>query len=270
MDEKIQPKLQGVAQTLLIPLCTRAKESKRPDALLKDEMAEKILEKLDCDISRLTLSGHDEAALIQRVHKFDSVIRDFLSRHPDGVIVHIGCGLDTRFDRLDNGRVEWFDLDLPEVIQLRRGLIGTERDRYHLIAGSITEPGWLEAAAHLRQRPFLFAAEGVLPYFENDQVKSLFLMLRDQFPGCEIVCDAHAPYVLWMDNLQLALSKVDARLRWGLKHGKDVEDWGAGIKMLEEWYYFRDDEPRMKPYRWMGKIPGIGKSTGIFHYRLGR
>jgi hypothetical protein len=71
------------------------------------------------------------------------------------------------------------------------------------------------------------------------------------------------------DNLQLALSGVRARLHWGLKHGKDVEKWAEGISMLEEWFYFNDPEPRMAPYRWMHLFPVLGKSTGIFHYRLG-
>ena len=75
--------------------------------------------------------------------------------------------------------------------------------------------------------------------------------------------------MVWADNLQLRITGVNARLHWGLKHGKDVESWGEGIKMLEEWFYFDGSEPRMAPYRWMGRIPFLGKSTGIFHYRLG-
>jgi O-methyltransferase involved in polyketide biosynthesis len=113
-------------------------------------------------------------------------------------------------------------------------------------------------------------AEAVFPYFEEALVKSLFLRLRDRFPGSELVCDAHTPFTIRTDNLQLARSKVSARLRWGLRHGKDVENWGDGLVLLDEWFYFDDPEPRMSAYRWMGKIPLLGKSTGIFHYRLGR
>ena len=121
-----------------------------------------------------------------------------------------------------------------------------------------------------KPRSFMFIAEGVFPYFEEAQVKSLFLRLREHFPACEMVCDAHTPFVVRMDNLQLALSKVSARLRWGLKHGKDVESWGDGLVLLDEWFYFDDPEPRMSAYRWMRHFPLLGKSTGIFHYRLGK
>jgi O-methyltransferase involved in polyketide biosynthesis len=203
------------------------------------------------------------------MREFDRHVREFLTRKPDGVVFHIGCGLDTRFERVDNGRVEWFDLDLPEVIELRRSLIGGEIEHYHLLSGSILEDTWLEVVTPYRQRAFLFIAEGVLPYFETIQVKSLVLKLRDRFPGAELVCDAHTPYIILVDNFQLALAKINARLRWGLKRGRDVEEWGVGIRMLEEWFYFDRPEPRLSAVRWMRYFPFLAKSTGIFHYKLG-
>ena len=270
MSEKASPFLDGVSETLLIPLYTRALESQRPDGLIRDEKAVELVKGMDLDFSRFKLQGHDEAAIILRTRQFDSKAREFLTRNPDAVVVHFGCGLDTRFERLDDGRVEWFDLDLPEVIDLRRELIGGEGGRYHLVSGSAFEDAWLEAVRPFGGRAFLFMAEGVFPYFEEAQIKALFLKLRDRFPGAEIVCDAHTPFVLLTDNLQLVLSGVKARLRWGLKHGRDVETWGEGITMLDEWFYFDDPEPRMASFRWMSHFPLLGKSTGIFHYRLGK
>ena len=261
--------LVGVSETLLIPLYIRSKESQRPDAMLRDEKAVAMVGQIDYDFSRIKLQGHDELGLILRVREFDRFARDFLAVHPDPVVVHIGCGLDTRFDRVDDGHVEWVDLDLPDVIDLRRKLIPEQGQRHHLISGSVFEPAWMEALSGYRKRPILFIAEGVLPYFKETQVKSLVLMLQMQFPGAELVCDAHTPFVIWSDNLQLVFSKMHARLHWGLKHGKDVESWGKGISMLEEWFYFGTDEPRVRAYRWMRRIPLMGKSTGIFHYRLG-
>ena len=262
--------LDGVAETLLIPLYTRALESQRPDALLKDEKAVELVKRINYDFSRIRLHGHDEVGVILRVREFDRRARDFLARHPQAAVVHIGCGLDTRFERVDNGQVEWYDLDLPEVIEMRHKLISGEGGRYHLLAGSVFDDAWIAAVKAHQPRPFLFLAEGVLPYFEEAQVKSLVLRLRDHFPGAELVCDAHTPFVIRADNLQLAFKKISARLHWGLKHGVDLESWGAGIRMLDEWFYFDDYEPRMGASRWMRYFPLFGKSTGIFHYRLGQ
>lgn len=269
MTEKNLVNLKDVSETLLIPLYIRAKETQRPDAILKDEKAFAMVKQIDYDFSRIKLAGHDELGIILRVREFDRFVRSFLDKHPESTVVHIGCGLDTRFERVDDGRVEWYDLDLPDVIELRRQFIQVESERYHLLSCSVFDFEWMEVAGKHSPHPFLFIAEGVFPYFEEAQIKSLVLEIRDAFPGAELVCDAHTPFVIFMDNLQLAFSKVEARLHWGLKHGKDMEGWGEGIRMLEEWFYFGSDEPRVRPYHWMRRIPLMGKSTGIFHYRLG-
>jgi O-methyltransferase involved in polyketide biosynthesis len=269
MVEKIVQTLDGVSETLLMTLYVRARESQRPDGMIKDEKAVAMVNRIACDFSRLRMQRHDEVAVIMRMKKFDSHVRDFFVRNPHAVVVHIGCGLDTRFDRVDNGLVEWFDLDMPDVIELRQKLIGNEYERYHTLSTSVFDDDWMEAVSRLKPCPFLFIAEGVLPYFEESQVKSLVLKLRDHFRGSELVCDAHTPFVIWADNLHLAFARVKARLQWSLRHGRDVEGWGDAICLLDEWNYFEDDESPLKAFRWVRLIPPLAKSSGIFHYRLG-
>jgi O-methyltransferase involved in polyketide biosynthesis len=269
MPEKILQNLGGVSKTLLMTLYARARESQRPDAMLKDDKAVAMVNQIECDFSRLRMQRHDEIAVIMRMRKFDSHVRSFLTRNPEAVVVHIGCGLDTRFERVDDGRVEWFDLDMPDVIELRLKLISTQSSRYHTLAISVFDDGWLEEVSRFKPRPFMFLAEGVFPYFEEAQVKDLFLKLRDHFPGLELVCDAHRPFVIWADNLQLAFAKIKARLHWSIKDGRDVESWGEGIRLLDEWNYYEDDDPYLKAFRWVRLIPQLAKSSGIFHYQLG-
>jgi O-methyltransferase involved in polyketide biosynthesis len=148
-------------------------------------------------------------------------------------------------------------------------LIGNDSKRYHTLAGSVFDMGWYQEVSRYKPGPFLFLAEGVLPYFEEQQVKSLFLHLRDHFPGSELVCDAHTPFVIWADNLHLAFAGVNARLHWALKHPRDVEGWGRGICLLDEWTYYDDDDPHFKAFRGVRMIPPLAKSSGIYHYRLG-
>jgi len=269
VNEKIPQSLEGISRTLLMTLYARARESQRADGMIKDELAFSMVNQLDCDFSQLRMQRHDEIAVIMRMRKFDNHARDFLTRNPEAAVVHIGCGLDTRFERVDNGLVEWFDLDMPDVIDLRKKLINTVGDRYHLLASSVLEEGWINEVSHYKPRPFMFMAEGVFPYFEESQVKSLFLTLREHIPGSELVCDAHTPFVLWVDNLHLAKAKVNARLYWSIKTGTDVEKWGDGIQLLDEWNYYEEDEPRLKAFRWIRHIPAIAKSSGVYHYRLG-
>lgn len=273
MSEITNQNLSGVAETLLLPLYIRAMESQRPDALIKDEKAVALINKLNPDsswIKKMRIDEDDKVGLVLRNREFDRYARDFLARYSEAVVVHIGCGLDSRFERVDNGTVEWYDLDLPEVIEQRRKLIGEEGTHDHFLSCSVFDSAWLNTVSVHRQRPFLFLAEGVLVYFEEAQVKSLFLTLRDQFPGAELVCDAFSPYMVWLNNLRIANTKIGARYHWGLTRGKDVEKWGDGIYLLDEWFYFSRPEPRLAHARWMRYIPPLAKASGIFHYRLGK
>jgi O-methyltransferase involved in polyketide biosynthesis len=68
----------------------------------------------------------------------------FLSRHPQGTVVEIGAGLNTRFERLDNGAVHWFDLYLPDAVELRRRFLA-DSDRRKTLACSILDPDWVAA-----------------------------------------------------------------------------------------------------------------------------
>jgi len=267
--EKITQTLDGVSETLLMTLLVRARESQRPNPLIKDDKAVVMVNQLDCDFSRLRMQRHDEVAVIMRMRKFDDHVHDFLTRYPDAVIVHIGCGLDTRFERVDNGCVEWFDLDMPDVVELRRKLLGEQEARHHSIAASVFKDVWFEDVERFKPRPFMFIAEGVLPYFEEEQVKALFLKLLAHFPGCELVCDAHTPFVIWVDNLHLAFAKVEARLHWSIKTGRDPESWGEAIYLLDEWNYYEDDDSPLKAFRWVRLIPPLAKSSGVYHYQLG-
>ena len=258
----------AVAETLFIPLYARAAETQRPDALIKDEKAAALVKQLHYDFSRVKFQAHDQAAMILRLREFDRQARDFLARHPEAVVVHLGCGLDTRFERVDNGQVEWYDLDLPEVIELRRQIIGGEGARYHYLECSMFDRNWLEAVNS--QRPCLFLAEGVLVYFAEAQIKSLVLTLQERFPGAELVCDAMTPFMVRANNWQLAVSKISARVHWGLRHARDLESWNEGICLLDEWYYFDHPEPRLRHLEWLRYFPPLVKAMGVFHYRLGR
>ncbi len=272
MPEIAKQTLDNVAETLLFTLYVRARESQRPDALLKDDKAVALLDQLGGDIARLKrvkMDEEDRVTIILRSRQFDRHAREFLARFPEATVVHLGCGFDSRFERVDNGKVEWYDLDVPEVIALRRKLIGGESPRYHLLGYSAFDPAWLDLVAARRSRPLFVLAEGVFMYFKEDQIRSLVLALQERFPGAELVFDAFLPYLVRMNNLRMLLGGVGARYYWGLKHGRDLEDWGKGIRLLDEWFPLNHPEPRLARVQWMRSIPFLAKVIGIFHYRLG-
>jgi O-methyltransferase involved in polyketide biosynthesis len=258
-----------VARTLLIPLYHRAMESQRPDAMLIDKKAQELVDRIDYPFHQLKLMSHDQTFLAMRVKMFDSICMDFLKKTPDAVIVHIGCGLDTRFERVDNGQVKWVDLDLPEVIALRESLGLKEKERSRFIASSVFDFGWMERFQLGKKGKVLFLAEGVLCYFTQEENKSLLMALYKKFRGCEIAFDGMTPMMVRFDNLHLIITRQKARLKWGLKDPRDLEDWAEGIQLLDAMYYFEKYEPRLGSTNLMRYVPSFAKSAGVFHYRLG-
>jgi O-methyltransferase involved in polyketide biosynthesis len=277
MAETSCQELSGVAETLLIPLYNRAMESQRPDALIKDERAEALVAQMSLDFSRVRQIPMTELLKVMRImftREMDRYARDFLSRHPEAVVVHIGCGLDSRFERTcseqaDNGQVEWYDLDLPGVIDLRRKFIGDEGERYHMLACSVLEDAWLEVVKVHSPRPFLFLAETVFVYFTEAQVKSLVLTLCNHFPGAELVFDGWRPFEVWLGNRYLSDSQFAGLMRWSFWRGQEIEGWGAGIRLLDEWGFFDRPEPRLDSYRWLRPIEALFRTIRTYHFRLG-
>lgn len=260
--------LGGVAETLLIPLAFRAIEAGEADPIVKDTTAGMLVDRLGLDTSRFEGLTIDRVFTMMRAREFDCYTRRFLEAHPAGTVVDIGCGLDDRLSRIDNGRVEYYALDLPEVMTLRASLFG-ERSRGAAIAGSVLKPAWLDHVRPEAGRACLFLAEGVFPYFREDQVKSLVLRLRDRYPGCQLVFDALSPFMVWIEKVGGGLKQAASHLHWALRRDSDLERWGNGIRLLKSWYYFADPEPRLRGMRWMRVLPPLARGTRIVSYRLG-
>jgi O-methyltransferase involved in polyketide biosynthesis len=263
--------LSGVSKSLLLPLYIRALETNRPDAILRDNRAVELVQKLGINASSITqakVSEEVQISIVLRNRQFDRFARNYLTLHPEAVVVHLGCGLDTRFERVDNGQVEWYDLDLPEVIELRRKFIDDEGKRHHLLASSALDPSWIDTVK-VQFRPVLFMAEGLFMFFERVQVVSLVLALKDRFPNSELVFDAFSPFYLWGNNRRVARTHIGEAAQWALKGGKELAGWGDNIQLLEEWYPFLHSEPRLAHIRWVRYIPFLYKTSGIFRYKLG-
>ena len=117
-------------------------------------------------------------------------------------------------------------------------------------------------------RPFLFLAEGVFQYLKETQVRSLVTMLRQNFPGAELVIDAYSPIHVWVSNLQTA--RAGFRCHWGLWHGQEIEGWGDGIRLLDEWWWMDEPERRLARFRWLRPIDALFRTLRIYHFQLGK
>lgn len=140
-SEKVD--LKGVQETLLMPLWGRAVETQKEKPLLVDKEAVKIINSINYDFSKIAnkINALSRASWIARSIYFDQRIRDYLSNNPDGTIIDIGCGLDTTYERVNNGKAMWYELDFPEVIATRK-LFMQESTTRKFLPYSVLDNAW--------------------------------------------------------------------------------------------------------------------------------
>jgi O-methyltransferase involved in polyketide biosynthesis len=241
MVDKLSIKLGDVQKTLVFPLWGRAVETKKSKPLLIDETASHVIQKIDFDFSEIeeNISTISQHGWIARSYHIDSKIKHYLQIHPAATIVNIGCGLDTTFDRIDNGQITWYDLDLPDVIALRKKLLPMN-ERQMLIEDSFLNHEWI-TQLQSKENVLLIAA-GVLYYFEEDQIKEPLKHISKSIPGGEMIFDASSPIGIHMANkMVIKAGGMDDKsfLKWGIKDAKLLESWDSRIKLLEQYPMFR-------------------------------
>jgi len=269
--DKISVELGDVQKTLFLPLWGRAFESKKKKPLLRDQTALEIIEKVDYDFASITknITEISQVAWIMRSIYIDEVIKSFLDQHPKATIVNIGCGMDTTFDRIDNGSLTWYDLDLPDVIELRRKFI-KEGKRRKFISASFLDESWLKEIKVVDG--VLFIAAGLFYYFKEDEVKTFLKRIADVFPGCEVFFDACSPSGVEIANKRVINSSgLDEKsyLTWGLKNTKDILSWDNRFEILKVYYYFKHKDINLKT-RMIGFISDQMKIQYMIHLRIGK
>ena len=175
--------LSGVPETLLWNLGRRAAAARTGASLLDDPLAIEVAGRLEYDFTDASRGARWHA---MRVATFDDAVRRFLKRHPAGTVVALGEGLETQFWRVDNGRVHWLSVDLPAVLDLRR-LVLPDGPRQRAYAGSALGRGWLDQLG--RTAPAMVTAQGLLVYFQRNEVHELIAAMAERLPGALFVFD---------------------------------------------------------------------------------
>ena len=230
MKHKIS--LGKVQETLLIPLWSRAMEAKKPSPIIKDLKALEILEKIDYDFSKFKRAKGTQVGACLRGLLIDKWVKDFIKEHPKGTIVEIGAGLDTRFERIDNGQIKWFDLDLPDSMEVRKKFF-QETDRRKFISGSVLEPAWIDIVKAAGSEPVFFITEGVLIYLKEEEIKKFLHMIADNFPGSSLAFDAIAPFMVMLQCFHDSVRHMAARFTWGISNVRNIEKWDSRFKINE-------------------------------------
>ncbi len=239
MTEKATVDLTGAAQTMLTTLYLKALDAGFERPVLGDGFAERAIERLDYDWRDLGISKRWAPLVTVRTAQYDAWARDFLAAHDRATVVHLGCGLDCRVQRLDPGPgVEWYDVDYPEVIALREQIYPA-RPGYHLVATSATDPSWLDEIP--ADRPTLLLAEGISMYLTADQGAELLRHVVDRFPSGEVQIDFYNSFAIRSQKAHTLNRKTGSTLYWAVDGPADVLNRVQGIRLLAAVPFFDAD-----------------------------
>ncbi|WP_020586648.1 class I SAM-dependent methyltransferase [Desulfobacter curvatus] len=230
--------LSGIPETLLVALWARAAETRMPNPLIRDEKAVEMVGQIDYDFSRFEKGGKlTQTGVAIRTQILDTALLKYLSIHPDAVVINLGAGLDTRHTRLDCRNHDWYEIDLPESITLRRHFF-KESESYRFIEKSIFDLSWIQDV-NVGDRPVLFLAEGLLMYFEESLVQNFFKELATTFRRGRVLFETLPPIMVGKSKHHCSLKKMDSRaeFKWGLKNPLALEAWHPAIRLLDAWDY---------------------------------
>lgn len=234
--------LGTVESTLFVPMLGRIYAGEHFPKILHDEAALALKGKLPKEVTENdTQSQYTYLASASRSANMDRYIRDFLERKPNGIVVQLGCGLETTFFRNDNGKTKWVGVDLPNVIEYRKTLL-PESEREKLISADAFSETWM---AEIRKEegdvPILVTASGFFYYFEEERVLGLLRMLASH-GEVEIVFDAvnrsgmNRMRKKWMKKV----GHADAKMFFYVDSAEELASKvGKGTRVLAEEEYFK-------------------------------
>ena len=228
---------------------------------------------IDYDFSKF---DHAERSIIGtaiRADYFDKLAADFICRQPNPVIVVIGCGLDGRRGRIGRAadNVPFYQLDLPEVIAIRRKLLPPQAGET-LIEASAFDTGWMEdvSGSHPDAQFFLIL-EGVLMYFDNETVGSLFKNLARYFHHSEAVFDVSSSWMVKNSSKHDAVKHTRTRFAFGCDDDREIERWADNLHLISAKYMATDFPAwkRLGLFYWiMRLVPVLRNSYRLLHYRI--
>lgn len=276
--------LSDVSETALFTLFCHAIDAKSASPILNDQTSVETIRLItesfsasDNKMHQQLIKGRlDNRVVVHvalRAKRYDDYVRDFAKAHPDAIIINIACGMDYRFERVDNGAISFYDLDLPEMIAIKQQRF-PQQERYLQIGQSVFEFDWMNRIP--KDKKILLLAEGLFMYCQENEVKALFIELQRRFPSCEIVFELFNDF--WLRSWRKPILKAilhrklkfgkNAWMTFGMRDAKSIEKWSKGFEFLEEWSYFDSNHKKIGIARVLGRIPILRRTLWTVHYRL--
>ncbi len=244
MNKTNKINLESEKETLLITLQAKALDSRSRKTILNDKKADKIIKMIDYDFEKLNSFGNE--IMVVRAKQLDDWLEEFLAVNEKATVLNLGCGLDTRVSRLNiQSDVIWFDVDYPDVIELRK-LFFAPKVGYKMLSSAVTEFQWLENIP--RDRPVMIIAEGLLEYLAEDEVKMLLNRLTSYFPHGRIAFDVMNSFAVKAGQDQLK-ETTGAVHKLAVDDVRDVDRLDSKIYRTDSLSVFRSKYIHKLPWK---------------------
>jgi O-methyltransferase involved in polyketide biosynthesis len=242
--------LSQVSRTAILLGICRAVEAEKDPAEFDDPMAVLCLERLLSIASeeekrwmlrhKRTYAGiqeRDAKAGVRRNRAFDHAADLFIAAHPGCTVINLACGFDTRFWRIKDEDCRYIELDLPEVIRLKKEILKEELD-YEVIGASVMDTSWIDTVTAQGNSDFLLIAEGLFMYFPKHELIRLFTEFGERFTRSQLVLDMVPEQ--WTRGIMKSLLRLHSRIDMGLdisylsgiRNTHELEAYGKGLKVI--------------------------------------
>jgi methyltransferase (TIGR00027 family) len=276
--------LSAVSETALITLRARVVETEKDRPVIRDDIGALCLERIRTLLptetrnrvldEKLPLTLTRYIAL--RARKYDAYAQEFIQDHPDGLVVSLGCGFDTRYWRVSEEPWNYVEIDLPQVIEAKEKVLG-DIANYTTIGCSVLEDRWVEEIRSIQAENILFLAEGLLMYLPKADVVRIFRVLAETFSRSHIVFEVvNEKYTkgMWKKRVESKMrrslgSEAGSSYQFGVRNARDVEAYGRDIKIVEEWSYFEDEDIQPKFLRLFRNVKFVSRTQWTVKATIG-
>lgn len=268
-EEKMENKLQGVADTLYIPLTARIYVSKRFPEYFYDEKALSLESYIPGNAIQKNSSEYECMASASRQHVMDLLIRNFLDRNRKSNVVFLGAGFETAYFRIGSRSANFFEVDLPEVIKARRQALGSGENET-FVAGDMFNMMWAKKME--TTLPTLMVVSGVFEYFHEEKIIDMIRAMKEVFPKGELIFDTTSSAGLRYTNKYVKKTgNTDAMMYFGLDDPAAFSR-KCGTKLLEIKGFYTDalklgNKPSLKTRLYM-YFADKWKMTMVVHLQL--
>ncbi len=230
-ERKLQ--LGDVQETALIPLSNRATETLRKNPRVRDPKAVQVIRELNVETSKFDKTITHES-VIARTIMFDNAVKSFIKKYPDALCLNIGCGLDDRFSRVDNGHILWYDIDLEDTITVRNKIF-ENTNRRKMLVGNVLETEWHKNIFESENdtREVLVIAEGLFMYFSKEDNQKILKNIVSLASHGTLAVEMMRPSMM-DEKKHDTVKETNARFGWGTTSGHEFEQLEPRMKLVSE------------------------------------